>query len=558
METTRKNHNGNRGRAGYQTALGLSLILAVGVVVGTGSASMAAPPSAPAPPHFVEETAASGLTHVYDGGWEFTVGGGIAAFDCDGDGRPDLFIAGGSNRAALFHNDSAVGGPLRFARVTNSGLEIDSVIGAYPIDIDGDGRTDLVVLRVGGNILFRGIGNCRFERANTPWGFAGGNAWTTAFSARWETGNTWPTLAVGNYVDRSKSGAPFGTCHDNLLYRPAKDRPGFGAPVTLKPGYCTLSILFTDWNRSGSADLMVTNDRQYYRGGEDQLWRIRPGRPPVLYGRNDGWQPLHIWGMGIASYDVSGDGYPEYFVTSMGDNKLRALAGGPGRPAFKDMALARGVTAQRPFTGGDPRPSTAWHAEFRDVNNDGFIDLFIAKGNVDAMEEGAKRDPSNLLLGQPDGRFVEAADAAGILNFARARGAALVDFNLDGLPDLVVVNLRENVKIWRNVGGGTADHPKPMGNWLAVRPRQSGGNRDAIGAWIEVRVGARTFRREMTIGGGHAGGQLGWIHFGLGAASAAQVRVQWPDGARSEWVRLAADQFAYLDRGAGRAVLWRP
>jgi len=511
-----------------------------------------------APPHFVEETARAGLSHVYSGGWEFTVGGGLAALDCDGDGRPDLFIAGGSNRATLYHNDSTVGGPLRFARVTNSGLEIDSVIGAYPVDIDSDGHTDLAVLRVGENILFRGRGNCRFERANESWGFAGGKAWTTAFSARWEKGSTWPTLAVGNYIDRSKPGAPFGTCHDNLLYRPGKGRAGFAPPVSLTPGYCTLSMLFTDWNRSGTADLMVTNDRQYYRGGEDQLWRIRPGKPPLLYGRNDGWRQLQIWGMGIASYDVNGDGYPEYFLTSMADNKLRVLAEGPARPAFTDIALAHGVTAHRPFAGGDVRPSTAWHAEFCDVNNDGFIDLFIAKGNVDAMKEAAQRDPSNLLLGRPDGRFVEAADRAGILTFARARGAALVDFNLDGLLDLVVVNLRENVKIWRNVGVGTADHPKAMGNWLALRLRQPGGNRDAVGAWIEVRTGSRTLRREVTIGGGHAGGQLGWIHFGLGVARDALVRVQWPDGDRGEWVRVPANEFAYLDHGARQAVPWRP
>jgi enediyne biosynthesis protein E4 len=498
------------------------------------------------------------VSHIYDGGWEFTVGGGVAVFDCDGDGRPDLFIAGGKNQAALYHNDSKAGEALHFTRVTNSGLEVDSVIGAYPIDIDGDGKIDLVVLRVGETFLFRGLGNCRFERANEAWGFDGGNAWTTAFSAFWEKGNDWPTLALGRYVDRGKPGAPFGTCHDNLLYRPAKGRSGFAPPIKLAPGYCSLSMLFSDWNRSGSPDLMVTNDRQYYQGGEDQLWRIRPGEPPVLYGRSDGWRPLQIWGMGIASYDITGTGYPGYFLTSMGDNKLRVLAGGPTRPAFTDVALARGVTAHRPFTGGDFLPSTAWHAEFSDVNNDGLIDLFITKGNVDAMEEAAHRDPSNLLLGRAGGRFVEAADRAGILNFARARGAALVDFNLDGMLDLVVVNLRENVKIWRNVGFGTSGHPQAMGNWLELRLRQPGGNRDAIGAWIEVRAGSHLLRREVTIGGGHAGGQLGWIHFGLGPAADALVRVQWPDGEWGAWVRVPSNQFAYLDRGARQAVLWRP
>jgi hypothetical protein len=321
-------------------------------------------------------------------------------------------------------------------------------------------------------------------------------------------------------------------------------------------------MLFTDWNRSGQADLMVTNDRQYYRGGENQLWRIRPGRPPVLYGRSDGWQKLEIWGMGIASYDLSGTGYPDYFLTSMGDNKLRTRTGSKTQPTYADTALARGVTAQRPYTGGDVRPSTAWQAEFGDVNNDGLIDLFIAKGNVDAMEDAAQRDPSNLLLGQPDGRFVEGAPTAGIMNFGRARGAALADFNLDGMLDLVVVNRRENVKLWRNVGWGSAARPRLSGNWLELWLRESGGNRDAVGAWIEVDIGGRTLRREISVGGGHAGGQLGWVHFGLGAAPQARVRIQWPHGDWGPWLGLAANQFAYVERGNGqtsdRVVPWQP
>ncbi len=535
----------------WRVALGFALIFAVGCSTATSGRA----------PRFVEETSA-GVISVYDGDWEFYVGGGVAAFDCTGDGRPVLFFAGGSNPAKLYRNISAPGGPLRFVRQEHSGLELTGVTGAYPIDIDGDGVMDLVVLRVGGNVIFRGKGDCRFERANEVWGFDGGNAWTTAFSATWEAGADWPTIAIGNYVDRNKPGSPFGTCHDNLLYRPAPSVRGFAAPIRLTPSYCTLSMLFTDWSRSGRADLMVANDRQYYRGGEEQLWRIRPGKPPVPYGRSDGWGKLEIWGMGIASYDLTGTVYPAYFLSSMGDNKLRILAGSATRPTYTDSALARGVTAQRPYTGGDTHPSTAWHAEFGDVDNDGLIDLFIAKGNVEAMADAAQRDPSNLLLGQPDGRFIEGAPAAGIDNFARARGAALADFNLDGMLDLVVVNRKENVKLWRNVGRGSADRPRLPGNWLELRLRQSGGNRDGVGAWIEVQAGDRTMRREITVGGGHAGGQLGWVHFGLGAARQARVRVQWPHGDWGPWLSLAANQFAYLERGTtpggDQIVPWHP
>ena len=74
---------------------------------------------------------------------------------------------------------------MRFEEITNSKLNVKKAIGAYPIDIDGDGNIDLAVLRHGENILFRGLGNCRFERANETWSFDGGDRWSTAFSAVW-------------------------------------------------------------------------------------------------------------------------------------------------------------------------------------------------------------------------------------------------------------------------------------------------------------------------------------------------------------------------------------
>jgi hypothetical protein len=262
--------------------------------------------------------------------------------------------------------------------------------------------------------------------------------------------------------------------------------------------------------------------------------------------------------MGIASYDLTGDGRPEVFLTSQGDNKLQTLVRDAAGPTYRDVALDRGVTAARPYTGGDPLPSTAWHAEFQDVNNDGLIDLFVSKGNVEAQEGYASRDPDNLLLGQADGTFGEAGAAAGIATFERGRGAAVVDLNLDGLLDLVQVNRRANVGLWRNVGSGTATAPAPLGNWAAVRLEQPGPNRDAIGAWLELRAGGRTTEREVTVGGGHAGGQLGWIHLGLGDAGSGELRVVWPDGERGPWLRLDAGRFAIVERGAAVPRIWTP
>jgi enediyne biosynthesis protein E4 len=84
-----------------------------------------------------------------------------------------------------------------------------------------------------------------------------------------------------------------------------------------------------------------------------------------------------------------------------------------------------------------------------------------------------------------------------------------------------------------------------------VRLQQEGGNRDAIGAWVEVDLGGRVIRQELTIGGGHASGHLGFLHFGLGDAKAVKLRVRWPDGPWSEWQSAAAGAFYLMDRARG-------
>ena len=533
------------------------LVVAVGGVAALAGLGARAGGALPAP-HFVEEAAAAGLDHAYDGGFFYFVGGGVAVFDCDGDGRQDLYLAGGEQPAALFRNRSPVGGALAFDPVGSAATDLPNVTGAYPLDIDADGNVDLAVLRLGENVLLRGLGDCSFERANEAWGFDGGDAWTAAFSATWEAQDALPTLAFGNYLETASVDDGTYVCDDGALVRPDAAGERYAAPAPLAPAYCTLSLLFSDWDRSGRRDLRVSNDRHYYRVGEEQLWRVAPGEEPRLWTHDEGWQTLRVFGMGIASYDLTGDGYPEYYLTSQADNKLQTLADGPDQPRFEDIALARGVTATRPYSGDMTQPSTAWHAEFADANNDGEIDLFVAKGNVEAMPENAARDPSNLLIGQADGTFTEGAEDAGIVSFARARGAALADLNLDGMLDLVIVNRRENVGLYRNVGSGTADDPKPMGHWLAVRLQQDGANRDAIGAWLEVTAGDRVMRREISVGGGHAGGQLGWIHFGLGDAESASVRVIWPDGERGPTMPAQADGFGIITRGATVIEPWTP
>jgi hypothetical protein len=457
-------------------------------------------------------------SHVYAGAWEHFVGGGVAVLDCNADGRPDLFLAGGETPAQLMVNE----GKMSFApRPLSGSLEnapLTSVTGAYPIDLDADGVLDLFVMRAGPNVALRGQGDCRFEKATAALGLPdSGEAWTTAFTAWWARDAARPTLAVGNYVDRADPEGPFGTCDDNAILTPM-DRGWQRQALT--PGHCPLSMLAARDAR-GQLSLRLSNDRHYYvRDGSEQLWDIAEQR---FLDTTDGYDPPRLWGMGIASRDLDGDGRDEVMLTSMGDQNLRLARDG----GYVTAPYSMGTSAHRPHIGEDGRPSTGWHAQFGDIDNDGRADLFISKGNVDQMPGMAMQDPNSLLMQQADGTFSEHSVGAGVASTARGRGAALADLDGDGRLDLVLVNRRAGAELYRNV---TPD----AGHWLAVELHQPGRNPRAVGARVRVDATRWSEEQEITIGGGHAGGQAGPLHFGLGDVTDVKITVVWPDGTQTQ------------------------
>lgn len=475
------------------------------------------------------------VEQIYGGGWTHFVGGGIAVFDCNDDQKPDFFAAGGSLPSRLYRNDSEKSGALKFSIAENF-PDLTEVIGAYPLDIDNDGIMDLMVLRNGPNIALQGQGQCLFEDATQKWAIDAGDEWTTAFSATYEKGQSLPSLAFGNYVDEKNSDGPFEACDDNYLLRPEGET--YQPRIALSPGFCALSMLFSDWQRNGEVNLRISNDRQYYvRNGREQMWKLSPLRELT---EQDGWPTIKIWGMGIASRDITGDGFADIVLTSMGDQLLQINQGnGSYQPAPYDI----GTYATTPYSGDDGRPSTGWHAEFGDVNNDGRDDLFIAKGNVDQMPSNAIHDPNNLLIQQENGKFIEIGGITGLGTGDRSRGAALVDLNHDGKLDILVINRRANMEIWQNTTANS-------GHWLAVELRQAEQNRHAIGAIIEVKLSdGRILTQENTIGGGHVSGEAVVLHFGLGAEDKPQIRIHWPHGNWSEWSELSADQHVVIMPG---------
>ncbi len=165
------------------------------------------------------------------------------------------------------------------------------------------------------------------------------------------------------------------------------------------------------------------------------------------------------------------------------------------------------------------------------------------------MPDFAERDPNNLMLAVGDGTFIEAGDRAGVASMAIARGAQVVDLNLDGKLDLVVQNRWTGPEVWRQTG--------EAGTSVEVRLQQDGANRDAIGAVLEIKRGAAVERHEISSGGGHASGSFGWVHLGLGTADKADLRVIWPDGAASDWMTIPSGSFMILRPGAAPEA-WAP
>jgi enediyne biosynthesis protein E4 len=525
-------------------------------LIATALGFVAAHAQAPPPPTrsaiaFENVSDASGLSFVLDQhptpekNMIETMAGGVAVFDYDGDGLPDIFFTNGAPLPALrkgapsdwnrlFRNR----GGLRFTDVTEqAGVRGDGyTTGAAAADYDNDGHVDLFVAGVQRNQLLRNTGNGRFEDVTAASGIAN-YKWSVAAGWFDYDNDGWLDLFIVNYVDwtpetnkfcgdRAKNLRVY--CHPkqyaglpNALYRNRHD--GTFEDVTARSGIGKsigkgMSVAFADYDGDGFMDVFVTNDAvpdflfHNRRDGTFEEVGLLAGVSVPASGR-----PVSSMGVDFRDYD--NDGRPDIVLTALTGETF---------PLFKNdkAAFFRDVTYASGLAAGTLRFS-GWGAALADLDNDGFKDLITANSHAnDRIEafESTSYQQTNAVFRNVDGRFENVSSRAGPdFSVARAhRGIGIGDFDGDGRLDVIVTVLGDKPQLLHNVSS-------PGNQWLTLRLIGRSSNRQGIGTL--VHAGAQT--DHMTTAVGYASSSDYGVHFGFGTATTAgRIELSWPSGAK--------------------------
>ena len=497
-------------------------------------------------------------------------GNGAAFFDYNKDGKLDVLIVNGSTLehyknggdplVALYRNDGD-----RFTDVTASaGLQTRGWgMGVCVADYDNDGYSDFYVTAYGPNALFHNNGDGTFSDVTSA-ARVRDTHWSTgcAFGDYDRDGDV--DLYVANYVAfsektvaaRGKSNlcrymgadvfcGPIGLIGEaDVLYR--NNGNGTFTDVTLAagikdPNYYGFAVVFNDFDNDGWPDIYVANDSQpnllfrNKRNGTFEEVGLVSGTALSESGRAQS-------GMGVATGDYDGNGYLDIFVTNFAGD-TNTLYKNLGNMLFVDSTVAAGL-------GEIALPYLGWGTSLSDLDNDGWLDIFVANGHVypqvDSLNVGQRYlQRKELYRNLGDGKFQEIARdvSADFLIGKSARGSAIGDYDNDGDLDILTVNLNDRPSLYRN-DGGNGKH------WIAFKLEGTRSNRDAIGARVEIEAGGRKQISEVRSGGNYLSQDDMRIHFGLGEARRVdRVRIRWPNGNIEELGNFEADRYVTIREG---------
>jgi hypothetical protein len=480
-----------------------------------------------------------------------TMAGGVAVFDYNGDGRPDIFFTNGADLATLkksspkyFNKLLRNDGNGVFTDVTaqaglrGSGFDNGVAVGDY----DNDGYPDLFVAGVHGNTLYHNNGDGTFTDVTRKAGLDKSN--DPEFGPLWAVAAVWVDvnndglldLFVVNYLQWSYSDVPKCVVESVAEYCHPRYYKGLPNQLFLNQGDGTfkdvskewgirdhvgkgMGVGMADYDLDGKPDLFVTNDSEY----AFLFHNLGNKYEEVGFQTNVALaeDAAFISGMGADFRDINNDGYPDiayvalkaqtfpiYLNTSKGD--------------FVEVTTPSGMRALSMTMAG-------FGPALYDFDNDGWKDMFVTRGHVTAVwPRGSKFAEPNTVFRNlgASGKWQAFTGEAGFTEAtaARHRGCALGDFDGDGRIDIVATSLDRDAELWMN---RSPNH----NHWLEVSLRGVKSNRDGIGARIKVVTKSGVQYNHQTSSVCYASSSLGPVHFGLGAESkAASVEITWPSG----------------------------
>jgi hypothetical protein len=502
-----------------------------------------------------------------------TMGSGVALFDCDNDGRLDIFLVNG----APYTDPTPAGyiprkaGPEDWNRLYHqkadgtfeditekAGLKgVGYDMGVAVADYDNDGYEDLFVSGYGGNHLYHNNGNCTFTDVTEKAGVSGGG-WSS--SAAWvDLDNDGRLdLVVDRYVTwdwndvwcgEHKEGYR-GICHPDvfppitmLVYH--NDGNGHFTEVAHKLGLDkpakALGIAIGDYDRDGLIDIFVANDSMpeflFHHKADGTFEEV--GLESEVAVNSEGQTYA---GMGVDFADYENTGWPGLVVTDLA-NQRYALYHNNHDGTFDYASFNTGLGTMSQLHSG-------WSLRFMDYDNDGWKDLLITQGhdmdNIEMVSPRLRYREPMLLVRNVGGKFVDVSSISGdIFNEAWVgRGMAIGDIDNDGRIDAVV-----------STNGGPAhvllNRTVTDNHWITLHLTGHKSNRDGIGALVKLTTAQGSQWVTLTTSSGYLSASDPRVHFGMGASAVADsIEIRWPSGIVQTLTNVKGDCQIQVDEPA--------